>query len=126
MRITRTDRHIFTFTAKEDNLHLSMEIENGELVNFKTNLPYRKSLDDWEFYGKAIVKIVREWKKKGEEIKEPVEKVIFRAIDRMLEELENEPAINYKRKSRASATEDSKKFFKPFKTYANKKTKENN
>lgn len=65
MKIAKTERHITAFFAKEGDRWLAFEIENGELKNFDSNLPYQKSLEDWEFYGKAIIKIVKEWKKHG-------------------------------------------------------------
>ncbi len=52
-----------TITASEDGRHLTfIFVDSGDgikMVDFDSNLPYEKSLEDWEFYGRAIVRIIK-------------------------------------------------------------------
>ncbi len=50
-------------TVRDGERHLTLEFDpEGYLLDFDSNLPYDKNLEDWEFYGKAILEIVKKVK----------------------------------------------------------------
>ena len=51
--------------AREGKRYLQMAFIAGaeDHERFDTNLPYEKSFEDWEFYSRAITKILKEAKK---------------------------------------------------------------
>lgn len=51
--------------VSEGDRFLELSFRENEFAGFDSNLPYQKSLEDWEFYGRAISKIIKLVKSKG-------------------------------------------------------------
>jgi hypothetical protein len=51
---------IIIITATEGRRYLALSFKGKEVIKFDSNLPYKKSIDDWDFYGRAIEKILKE------------------------------------------------------------------
>ncbi len=54
---------IYTITAEDKKRYLRLTFEKKGCTDFNSNLPYDKSIDDWEFYGKAITRIINKYRK---------------------------------------------------------------
>ena len=50
-------------TAVEGKRVLTMTFNKNNMEEFDTTLPYIKSLEDWDFYSRAIARILKELKK---------------------------------------------------------------
>jgi len=50
-----------TIEVTEKERFLAFSFKGGEMVEYDSNLPYEKSPDDWNFYWKAIKKIMKEF-----------------------------------------------------------------
>ncbi len=64
---TEIRKHYF-ITAKEGKHYLTLEFSGEKTVSFDSNLPYRKKIEDWEFYGKAIRAILKEYRNRKEQM----------------------------------------------------------
>ena len=60
MKITKEKNKI---TASEAERFFRMVFRYRKVNETESNLPYEKSRDDWLFYGKAILRIIKEIKK---------------------------------------------------------------
>ena len=45
--------------ATEKTRYLELEFEGKNCTGFDSNMPYEKSIEDFEFYGKAILQILK-------------------------------------------------------------------
>mgnify|MGYP001381285053 CR=1 FL=1 len=57
-----TQSTVTTYRVEEGERYLELSFEGKECVAYDSNLPYSKSWEEWEFYGKAISKIVKKVK----------------------------------------------------------------
>ncbi len=48
-----------TIKVEEGKRYLEMTFKGLDMVEFDTNLPYIKKIDDWLFYAEAIARIIK-------------------------------------------------------------------